>query len=360
MRLVSVPVGSRFRAGEVVEIRSREEILASLDASGCVDGLPFMPEMLRFCGQRVQVDKVAHKTCDTIHYAGNRRMPRAVHLEGLRCDGSAHGGCGARCLFFWKDVWLRRPGEPAQAAKPTLTEADLEARTRRAGDGPDDMRYVCQVTQIPTATHPLRWWNVWQYVRDVLSGNFSVGHVLSVIALAVLRRTIPVVKGYRVQVGLYNWLAARTGRPDYTSVVNFRGEIPLGGPTPAGGDTFNEGDWVRVRSVPEIARTLNVCGQNRGMYFDVEMVPYCGSRRRVERVIHRLIDESSGRMIELKNPCVALEGVFCRSEYSTKRLMCPRSILAYWRPNWLEKVPPPDAESTPPAEVEAKEAVAGQ
>ena len=30
----------------------------------------------------------------------------AVHLE-TRCDGSAHGGCQASCLLFWKDAWLK-------------------------------------------------------------------------------------------------------------------------------------------------------------------------------------------------------------------------------------------------------------
>ena len=36
---------SRFRAGHVVEVRTKEEILATLDKHGCLDGMPFMPEM---------------------------------------------------------------------------------------------------------------------------------------------------------------------------------------------------------------------------------------------------------------------------------------------------------------------------
>ena len=36
------------------------------------------------------------------------RMRNAVHLEGLRCDGQAHGGCQAGCLLYWKEAWLRR------------------------------------------------------------------------------------------------------------------------------------------------------------------------------------------------------------------------------------------------------------
>src|SRR5438094_248118 len=43
-----------LRAGEIVEIRSKEEILATLDEKGRLDGLPFMPEMLKYCGQYVK------------------------------------------------------------------------------------------------------------------------------------------------------------------------------------------------------------------------------------------------------------------------------------------------------------------
>ena len=56
---------SRFRTGNLVEVRSKEEILATLDQHGCVDGILFMPEMLQFCGQRLRVGAVAHKTCET-------------------------------------------------------------------------------------------------------------------------------------------------------------------------------------------------------------------------------------------------------------------------------------------------------
>ncbi|MBX6383676.1 MAG: hypothetical protein IRZ07_12005, partial [Microbispora sp.] len=97
-----------LRVGELVEVRSEEEILATLDEKGELDNLPFMPEMLRFCGQRMRVHKVAHKLCDTIGRSGMRRMENAVHLAGARCDGSAHGGCQTACLLYWKEAWLKR------------------------------------------------------------------------------------------------------------------------------------------------------------------------------------------------------------------------------------------------------------
>jgi hypothetical protein len=39
-----------LKAGEWVEVRSREEILATLDERSRLENLPFMPEMLHYCG----------------------------------------------------------------------------------------------------------------------------------------------------------------------------------------------------------------------------------------------------------------------------------------------------------------------
>src|ERR1700675_2625516 len=97
-----------LRAGDWVEVRNADEIVATLDERGRLDALPFMPEMLQYCGRRFRVFKSAHKTCDTIEQYKGRRMTSAVHLEGLRCDGAAHGGCQAGCLLFWKEAWLER------------------------------------------------------------------------------------------------------------------------------------------------------------------------------------------------------------------------------------------------------------
>src|SRR5579883_3422008 len=142
---------SRFRAGDLVEVRSEAEILGTLDERGMLEGMPFMPEMLQYCGRQFRVGQVAHKTCDTIHYSGIRRVSAAVHLADLRCDGSAHGGCDADCLFFWKDAWLKPAGEKAGGSSAAggakargRTVDELLKHTRQ----PDGERYVCQVTEL--------------------------------------------------------------------------------------------------------------------------------------------------------------------------------------------------------------------
>jgi hypothetical protein len=198
-----------FRAGEWVEVKSAEEILATLDKQGSVDGLPFMPEMLRYCGMRFRVSKSAHKTCDTIGHTKIRQMSDAAHLEGLRCDGSSHGGCQAGCLLFWKSAWLKRgddkdldqaQGEiicqPGQGINGPQTVRDLERLTRitRASDiagEPVDERYYCQATELFRATTQLRWWDPRPYFKDIVSRNVSLRdfvHYALIAALNILLR----------------------------------------------------------------------------------------------------------------------------------------------------------------------------
>jgi hypothetical protein len=95
-----------------VEVRSKEEILATLDKNGRLDDMPFMPPMFKYCGQRFRVFKSVRKTCDTItgEYFG-RRLDDGGHLN-LRCDGQAYGGCQAGCLMFWKTAWLKPANGP--------------------------------------------------------------------------------------------------------------------------------------------------------------------------------------------------------------------------------------------------------
>ena len=105
--------GRKFKTGGWVQVRSKEEILRTLDSNGQLDGMPFMPEMFAYCGTRFQVYKRAHKTCDTVFPVRGRRVARAVHLE-TRCSGDGHGGCQAGCLLFWKEAWLQ-PVDPADS-----------------------------------------------------------------------------------------------------------------------------------------------------------------------------------------------------------------------------------------------------
>ena len=84
----------RLRPGDLVEVKSPDEILATLDAEGAVDSLPFMPEMVEFCGRRFRVSNRAVNVCFTGQHSSPRRFRNndVVLLEDLRCSGAAHDG----------------------------------------------------------------------------------------------------------------------------------------------------------------------------------------------------------------------------------------------------------------------------
>jgi hypothetical protein len=48
-----------LKVGDWVVVRSREEILRTLDKNGQLEGLPFMPEMFEVCEQQFRVFKRA-------------------------------------------------------------------------------------------------------------------------------------------------------------------------------------------------------------------------------------------------------------------------------------------------------------
>src|SRR5262249_7046477 len=79
-RLIRPKAG--LRPGEVIEVRSLPEILATLDENGCCDGMPFMPEMVGFCGHRFPVHRRVEKVWEYGHGTGNRRVRDAVLLSG--------------------------------------------------------------------------------------------------------------------------------------------------------------------------------------------------------------------------------------------------------------------------------------
>jgi hypothetical protein len=340
------------RAGQWVEVRSKEEILKTLDKNGQLEGLPFMPQMFQYCGQRFRVFKRAHKTCDTVNDYKGRRMNNAVHLDGIRCDGQAYGGCDAACLIFWKEAWLKRvaqPGssagtapnqEPHGKAEPLsgCREEDVWAGTKAPGTkDADDPIYVCQATQVPAATESLPWWDVRQYVEDLESGNVGLGRMVSGFTYMAYNGLVNARLGLgRPLRVLYDGFQRLRGGIPYP---RRRGKIPAGSKTPGGSLNLQPGEWVRVKSYREILATLDANNQNRGLYFDAEMVPFCGRQFRVLRRVERIVNEKTGRTMEFKNPCIMLEGVACESRYSECRLFCPRSIPSYWREIWLERIP---------------------
>jgi hypothetical protein len=310
--------------------------------------------MFQFCGKRMRVFKRAHKTCDTIHNSGGRAMHAAVHLEHARCDGASYGGCGAACMIFWKEAWLKRVDQPASGngytrASSGCTERGVHAGTLSPESTPEDVRYACQATDLLAATAPLPWWDARQYVEDLLSGNVAVSEMVGGIGFIASRSII-------------NRLGARFGIREelieaYDTIQKWRGGVPYPrkvGRVPAGQKTplvqlgLRPGEKACIRSYEQILNTLDANNKTRGMFFDAEEVPYCGQTHEVKSRVNQIVDEKTGRLIPIKGGgAVIFDDVWCQGHYSKHRMFCPRAVHPFFREAWLERVGEPGFEEPP-------------
>ena len=327
---------SVLRRGDVVEVKSAKEILATLDTEGRTEALPFMTEMIQYCGRRFTVEKRAEKICDTIKLSGSRRLQNTVILKDLRCDGSAHDGCQAECRLFWKESWLRRVSKDNLISSPGVAGDGKTALTELTSrfvsknkelDGKPVRIYMCQATELYSASTPLRGFDPRPYVREFTNGNISFVHFF--------RGTVHAYKE-NLFLRFREIIIRRILRRRYTD------EIPLPG-TRIGPVNDNPigllpGDYVQVKTREEIASTLTPKGRERGLWFDREMLPFCGGTYRVRQRVNRFISDRNCQMIEMKTDCVTLEGVVCSGERSYYRHFCPRAIYPYWRESWLRRV----------------------
>jgi hypothetical protein len=324
-----------LRPGDWAEVRPLAEIMATLDAAGCLDGLPFMPEMAPFCGARFRVLRRAEKIHDYVQHTGLRRLKNTVMLEALRCDGSFHGACQASCQILWKESWLRctasaasgaaaePPRIPAAGGREPQGPIAVTACTQRL-DLDGSKRFVCQMTEAANATSPLSWADPRAYARDFTQGNVRIGPFLTGVCIA-----------------LFNWAQRLRGGTTFPHISGAAGTA-----TPHEELGLRRGERVRVKRKAAIEATLSSGSRNRGLWFDGEMLRFCGGTYQVASRVERLIDERSGRLIELRNPCVILDGVTASGEYLA---FCPQNEAILWREIWLERSdsglrqPPPSA-----------------
>lgn len=217
-------------------------------------------------------------------------------------------------------------------------ESDVQAATQKPDPESGVAVYSCQATQLPYFTTDLNWWEIGQYIEDYRSGNVTLRRFLAGATYSAYYNLS------QAGIGLgkpMRWLYDKVA-PLWTKshFPRHAGAIPEGEPTPAEKLNLQPGELVRVKSHKEILSTLNTEGKNRGMAWDAELVPYCGGTYRVRDRVVKIINEQTGKMQEMKNPCIILEGVVCQARYSACRMFCPREIYSWWREIWLERVEP--------------------
>jgi len=99
-----------LQAGDLVEVRSLDEITATLDEHGKHGGLKFLRPMEQYCGKRFRVLKPVRRILDE-HDHVMRTIKDTVVLEGGICHGQGirgRDGCDRSCFFYWKVAWVKK------------------------------------------------------------------------------------------------------------------------------------------------------------------------------------------------------------------------------------------------------------
>jgi len=307
--------------GDTVRIRSLQEISATLDADGRLDGLPFMPEMAKYCGSTGIVFRYVDKIYDYGGRKDMRRMKDAVSIAGLRCDGGAHDGCQARCYLLWKTAWIERIDAPAvrgggdSIGRGSAAASNASARPTGPAQGADaaDRRYTCQFTELARASTRMSPWDPRQDLRPLIAGNVTT----SAFAVAMLTRLFNMTQ--RLRRGI-DYPPAQRSSSDRSPRVDL---------------DLQPGEVVRVREPEKIFETLDKTGRNRGLWFDLGMLKYSKESYKVLARVEKIIDDASGRMLRMKTPCVTLDGVDAAGEHMR---FCPQHDYPFWREAWLERV----------------------
>jgi hypothetical protein len=312
----------RLCAGDRVLVRSPEEILATLDGNGALDGVPFMPEMLDWCGKPFHIQRRVEKTCVADYML--RRFPAndVVVLDGPRCDGEGHDGCKHGCRIYWKEAWLRRlDTEPVTTGR---SERGLESLRARLKVKSDEQHYFCQSTELLKTTEAFpgkqKPWTVRILFREIGNGDITVSEAVKCVARWSWQRFRRVTSGD-------GWLRGPNKR------------------TPTASLGLQPGETVRIKTRAEVVATLDHKRRNRGMGICYEVLRNCGSEAEVRFRVDKLIDERDGKMLTLPDT-VALKNVRNDQWLSEECLCfdelgdCPRGELMYWREIWLERVKP--------------------
>lgn len=120
----SIPLENHedIQSGDLVRVRSRDEIKSALDKSRKTKGCTFQVGMYDCCGREYRVlkrvdyffDEAKQKFC---------KCKNIFLLEGSNCTGTTAylRPCDRNCYFFWHVAWLKK-------ISPSLSPSPTKAR----------------------------------------------------------------------------------------------------------------------------------------------------------------------------------------------------------------------------------------
>lgn len=294
--------------GEVVRVKSYNEICATLGEDGALEGLPFQTEMQKYCGHIFKVLRPVKKLIIENTNAGLRGIANAVILDGVVCDGAAHGGCSRSCFFLWKEAWLARAGCQKKYGfwvdnRSTIeAEKSIQTFSLKASS--------CQSISLIRATNRISRWSLRPHIWDMQDEKLQLSAIIFRIVVSLSRHARRL---FRIQPP-----------PGSTSPQ---------GRTPTANFDLQAGDVVEVKKLGEITVTLDASGRNRGLAFTKEMRKFCGSRLTVLRNVNQIIIEGTGEVRRISHTVILKDGICDGSAHYS----CRRNCYLLWRKVWLKK-----------------------
>lgn len=100
--------GYNFQPGDYVLVRSKGEIIASLNMWGELKGCAMMENMWQYCDTVQRIKKQVTRFVDERDYHV-KKCSGIYILEDLICEGTTYfGPCDRSCFYFWREEWLRK------------------------------------------------------------------------------------------------------------------------------------------------------------------------------------------------------------------------------------------------------------
>jgi hypothetical protein len=102
-----------LQPGELVRVKTREQILLTLDENLLNRGMGFDEEMSRFCGQTARVKARVTQCIDEPTGRMLTMKSPCIILEDNYCEGAYSANCPREFVPFWREIWLERVPESA-------------------------------------------------------------------------------------------------------------------------------------------------------------------------------------------------------------------------------------------------------
>lgn len=98
-----------LKAGDLVRVKSKEEIEVTLNHLGQSRGCAFMADIMTpYCGTVQSVLKQMERFVDERDLRV-KKCKGLILLEGVMCEGTtAFGRCDRSCFMFWREEWLEK------------------------------------------------------------------------------------------------------------------------------------------------------------------------------------------------------------------------------------------------------------